>query len=121
MSTVEAAAPFSDKAWGLIRAYLICIWILSLVKPQMKARDHGSTPYTTSPRLLCRIPAEGKKELVEQSFADCAVDLKRILYESNDRLVIPPLGVGVNLALLDSLNLARAIVAGDKDKVELVI
>jgi len=92
-------------------------------------------------------PDDARKELIGRYFADCGEDLKRVIRESNDQLIPRPLwmlplgmkwesspgvtvlgdaahlmtpfaGVGVNLAMIDALNLAKALVgcAGEKGK-----
>ncbi|EXJ59722.1 hypothetical protein A1O7_03868 [Cladophialophora yegresii CBS 114405] len=89
-------------------------------------------------------PDTARKELVEQYYADCGDDLKGALLDANDKLVprkmwmlpvgyrwksdagvtligdaahlmTPYAGVGVNLAMVDSLDLATAIIGCDGD------
>jgi 2-polyprenyl-6-methoxyphenol hydroxylase-like FAD-dependent oxidoreductase len=91
---------------------------------------------------------EAKKKLIERYFANCGDDLKQIVTESDDALIprvmhmlpvgvkwdtcpgvsiigdaahlmTPFAGVGVNLAMVDALNLSKALAscAGDKNKV----
>jgi 2-polyprenyl-6-methoxyphenol hydroxylase-like FAD-dependent oxidoreductase len=89
-------------------------------------------------------PEKARKELVKQYYADCGEDLKRAVLDANDKLVprkmwtlpvgyrwksegrvtligdaahlmTPYAGVGVNLAMIDSLDLAKAIIGCDGD------
>ncbi|ETI29435.1 hypothetical protein G647_01888 [Cladophialophora carrionii CBS 160.54] len=93
-------------------------------------------------------PDTAKKELVEQYYADCGFDLKRALLDADDKLVprkmwmlpvgyrwksetgvtligdaahlmTPYAGVGVNLAMVDSLDLANAIIGCDGDSTKI--
>ncbi|KAH0545437.1 hypothetical protein FGG08_000438 [Glutinoglossum americanum] len=88
-------------------------------------------------------PETARRELVERYFGDCAEDLKRVILESRDELILRALyvlpigitwpshpgvtllgdaahlmtvfaGVGVNVAMHDALDLANAIVAWKK-------
>ncbi|KIW28661.1 uncharacterized protein PV07_08304 [Cladophialophora immunda] len=92
-------------------------------------------------------PEKAREMLVEQYYSDCSDDLKRAIFDANDKLVPRPMwmlpvgfrwksdvgvtllgdaahvmtpfaGVGVNLAMVDSLDLAKAIVScgGDRQK-----
>lgn len=84
-------------------------------------------------------PDEAKKQLIDQYFADCAPELKHAIMDANDKLIprlmwmlpigmrwesipgvtlagdaghlmTPFAGVGVNLAMADSLDLSKAII-----------
>jgi 2-polyprenyl-6-methoxyphenol hydroxylase-like FAD-dependent oxidoreductase len=94
-------------------------------------------------------PDDARKELIERYFADCGEDLKRVISESNDQLIPRPMwmlpigmkweaclgvtvigdgahlmtpfaGVGVNLAMVDALKLARALIGCDDERGKLV-
>ncbi|KIY02499.1 uncharacterized protein Z520_00964 [Fonsecaea multimorphosa CBS 102226] len=92
-------------------------------------------------------PEMARKQLVEQYYSNCSDDLKRAIFDAQDKLVprrmwmlpvgfqwksdvgvtllgdaahlmTPFAGVGVNLAMVDSLDLAKAIIGcvGDREK-----
>lgn len=90
-------------------------------------------------------PDDARKELIERYFADCGEELKRVISESNDQLIprlmwmlpigmkweacpgvtllgdgahlmTPFAGVGVNLAMVDALELAKALVGYASEK-----
>jgi 2-polyprenyl-6-methoxyphenol hydroxylase-like FAD-dependent oxidoreductase len=89
-------------------------------------------------------PEEAKEQLIKGYFGDCAEDLKRVITESDDALIpralymlpvgvkwdscpgvtvvgdaahlmTPFAGVGVNLAMVDALNLSKALVSSVRD------
>ncbi len=93
-------------------------------------------------------PEEARMKLVERYYADCGDDLQRVVLDTNDKLIprkmwmlpvgyrwqsasgvtllgdaahvmTPFAGVGVNLAMVDALDLAKAIIScgGDRDKI----
>lgn len=93
-------------------------------------------------------PDAARQQLVDQYFANCSDDLKRIIIDANDKLtprkmmMLPPgmrwesragvtlvgdaahvmtpfAGVGVNLALIDTLDLANAVGRCEGDKTRL--
>jgi len=97
-------------------------------------------------------PEEGKKTYLDQYFADCAPELKRAVLDANDHFVLrkmwmlpvgvhwnsssgvtlvgdaahlmtPFAGVGVNLAMVDSLALSKVVVGcgGDAEKLPAAI
>ncbi|OAP58851.1 hypothetical protein AYL99_06148 [Fonsecaea erecta] len=92
-------------------------------------------------------PDIAREKLIEQYYSNCSDDLKRVIRDANDKLVprkmwmlpvgfrwesdagvtllgdaahvmTPFAGVGVNLAMIDSLDLAKAIIGcgGDREK-----
>jgi 2-polyprenyl-6-methoxyphenol hydroxylase-like FAD-dependent oxidoreductase len=92
-------------------------------------------------------PEEAKKALMEQYFDDCGDNLKRCIISSQDELIVRPLymlpvshkwyhrpgvtligdsahlmtpfaGVGVNLALMDSFELAQAIIGSTESSLD---
>jgi 2-polyprenyl-6-methoxyphenol hydroxylase-like FAD-dependent oxidoreductase len=117
---------------GSIRTYA------SLRKPETFAKDCG---------IDWTKPEVARKELVETYYADCGEDLKRIILESSEGLIPRPLyafpvgfqwdskpgvtllgdaahlmtpfaGIGVNAAMVDALELGRAIIAYAKSPEE---